>query len=184
MKFLRSLVASCLSMAIAIILFFVILGVMISSINEEEEVVVENNSVIEITLTDAVKDYVPQSNNPFDELFAKDTYQLSHILNAIENAKYDDNIKGISINNLGVNAGIAQIQSIRKKLKEFKNSGKFITAYADIYTQKNYYLSSVANEIYVTPYGNVEFRGLSSQRLFYKDFQDKYGVKIFKISMA
>lgn len=178
MKFLRSLAASCLSMVIAIVLFFVIFGVIISSFGEEEEVVVKSNSVLEISLTDAVKDYVPQSDNPLDLMFAKNSFQLSQIINAIENAKYDDNIKGISIENLMVNAGISQIQSIRKKLVEFKESGKFVTAYADLYTQKNYYLSSVADAIYVTPYGNVEFRGLSSERLFYKDFQDKYGVKM------
>ena len=150
----------------------------VSSLNEEEEVLVKNNSVLEITLSDAVKDYVPQSDNPFDMMFTNDQYQLSEILNAIENAKYDDNIKGISIENLMVNAGVAQIQSIRKKLLEFKESGKFITAFADLYTQKNYYLSSVADAVYVTPFGGVEFRGLSSERLFYKDFQDKYGVKM------
>ncbi len=151
---------------------------MISVINKEEEVVVKSNSVLEINLKNIVKDYAPKSDNPFDAVFSEDIFQLSSIINAIENAKYDDNIKGISINNLTVNAGIAQLQTIRKKLIEFKESGKFITAYADLYTQKNYYLSSVADAVYVTPYGNVEFRGLSSERLFYKDFQDKYGVKM------
>ena len=178
MKFLRSLLASCLSITIAFLLFFVVLGVMISALNEEEEIVVKNNSVLEINLSDAVKDYVPQSDSPFDAMFAKNSFQMSQIINAIENAKYDDDIKGISIENLMVNAGISQLQTIRKKLVEFKESGKFVTAYADLYTQKNYYLSSVADAIYVTPYGNVEFRGLSSERLFYKDFQDKYGVKM------
>lgn len=178
MKFLRSLLASCLSITIAFLLFFVVLGVIISALNEEEEIVVKNNSVLEINLSDAVKDYVPQSDSPFDAMFAKNSFQMSQIINAIENAKYDDDIKGISIENLMVNAGISQLQTIRKKLVEFKESGKFVTAYADLYTQKNYYLSSVADAIYVTPYGNVEFRGLSSERLFYKDFQDKYGVKM------
>ena len=178
MKFLRSLLASCLSITIVFLLFFVVLGVMISALNEEEEIVVKNNSVLEINLSDAVKDYVPQSDSPFDAMFAKNSFQMSQIINAIENAKYDDDIKGISIENLMVNAGISQLQTIRKKLVEFKESGKFVTAYADLYTQKNYYLSSVADAIYVTPYGNVEFRGLSSERLFYKDFQDKYGVKM------
>ncbi len=178
MNFLKNLLASCLSITIAFILFFVVLVVVISSLNKEEEIVVKNNSVLEITLSDAVKDYVPQSDNPFDAMFAKNSFQMSQIINAIENAKYDDDIKGISIENLMVNAGISQLQTIRKKIIEFKESGKFVTAYADLYTQKNYYLSSVADAIYVTPYGNVEFRGLSSERLFYKDFQDKYGVKM------
>ncbi|MBV1887836.1 MAG: S49 family peptidase, partial [Urechidicola sp.] len=178
MNFLRNLLASCLSITIAFLLFFVFLGVLISSFSEEEEVVVKSNSVLEINLSEAVRDYAPKSDNPLDAIFADDTFQLSQIINAIENAKYDDNIKGISIENLMVNAGIAQIQTIRKKLQEFKESGKFVTAFADLYTQKNYYLSSVADAVYVTPFGSVEFRGLSSERLFYKDFQDKYGVKM------
>jgi protease-4 len=99
-------------------------------------------------------------------------------MSAIENAKTDDNIKGISINTLYINAGVAQTQAIRNKLVEFKESGKFIVAYADYFTQKNYYLSSVADSIYVNPVGGTDFRGLSSEVLYYKDFQDKYGVKM------
>jgi len=177
-KFLRNLLASCLGTTLAFFIVIMLLVAVVSSLNEEDEIVVKNNSVLEINLKEAVKDYVPQSDNPFDELFGKKTFQLSEILNAIENAKYDENIKGISIHNLMVNAGVSQLQSIRKKLQEFKESGKFVTAYADLYMQKNYYLSSVADSIYVTPFGSVEFRGLSSERLFYKDFQDKFGVKM------
>tara|TARA_B110000046_G_C13000408_1_gene401916 strand:- start:687 stop:2336 length:1650 start_codon:yes stop_codon:yes gene_type:complete len=146
--------------------------------DKDSKVIVTNNSVLEINLGSPVKDYVPVSDNPLDKLFDDDKLQLSSIINAIENAKYDDKIKGISILNLIVNAGIAQTQAIRNKLVEFKETGKFITAYADFYTSKNYYLSSVADSIYVTPYGGVDFKGLSSERLFYKDFQEKYGVKM------
>ena len=182
MNFFRKVLASCLGTTLAIILItflgFFLLGVVASSFGESDKVSVNGNSVLEINLTDAVKDYTPKSDSPLDELFEVDQYQLSEIINAIENAKNDDNIKGNSILNLSVNAGIAQTQTIREKLVEFKTTGKFITAYADFYTQKNYYLSSVADSMYVTPYGGVDFKGLSSERLFYKDFQEKYGVKM------
>ena len=154
------------------------LGLVASSLGDTDKVTVKGNSVLEINLENAVNDYAPTSDSPFDKLFEEDQYQLSEIINAIENAKNDDNIKGISILNLTVNAGMSQAQTIREKLVDFKESGKFITAYADFYTQKNYYLSSVADSIYVTPYGGVDFKGLSSERLFYKDFQEKYGVKM------
>lgn len=174
--------SSCLGAFIAV---FVVLGLgilsislIVSSINESEKVVVKQNSILELNLEDGIADYVPISDNPLDALFPVKTLQLSKIINAIENAKYDDNIKGISIKSGLADLGISQIQSIRNKLKEFKESGKFITSYANIYTQKNYYLSSVADSIYVTPVGMMEFRGLSSERLFFKDFQDKYGVKM------
>lgn len=182
MDFLKKVLASCLGMSLALIIIsligFVILSGAIASFAEEGIVEVKNNSVLEITLDDVVNDYTPQTDNPFEELFGEKKYQLSHILNAIENAKYDDQIKGISIINTDVNAGIAQIKEIRDKLNEFKETGKFITAYADFYTQNNYYLSSVANAMYVTPYGSVDFKGLSSERLFFKDFQEKYGLKM------
>lgn len=157
------------------ILFF---GFIISSVSESEKVTVKQNSVLVLNLDKGVKDYVPISNTPFDAFFLDETMQLSKIINAIENAKYDNNIKGISISNEMINAGISQTQSIRNKLKEFKETGKFITSYANIYTQKNYYLSSVADSIYVTPTGIIDFRGLSAERLFFKDFQEKYGVKM------
>ena len=182
MSFFKNLLSNCLGTFIALILTFglgiLIIAVLITSMEESEKVTVKQHSVLVLNFKDGVKDYVPNTNSPFDALFPVKTMQLSDIINAIENAKYDDNIKGISISNGLASIGVSQAQSIRKKLKEFKESGKFITSYANIYTQKNYYLSSVADSIYVTPTGFVDFRGLSSERLFYKDFQDKYGVKM------
>lgn len=180
MKFLGNLFASCLGTFFGLL---TILGILIASIfmistSESETIVVEKNSILVLNLNDGVEDYIPSSENPFDTFFPNKTLQLSKIINAIENAKYDDNIKGISISNEYLNTGFSQLQSIRNKLKEFKESGKFITSYANIYSQKNYYLSSVSDSIYVTPTGIIEFRGLSTERLFYKDFQDKYGVKM------
>jgi protease-4 len=182
MNFFRKVLASCLGTTLAIILItflgFFLLGIVASSFGNTDKVTVTSNSILKINLEDAVKDYVPVTDDPFTTLFEEDSFQLSEVLNAIENAKYDDNIQGISIEGGFINAGISQTQAIRNKLVEFKDTGKFITSYADFYTQKNYYLSSVADSIYVTPYGMVDFKGLSSERLFYKDFQDKYGVKM------
>jgi protease-4 len=182
MNFFRKVLASCLGTTLAIILItflgFFLVGIVASSFGNTDKVTVTSNSILKINLEDAVKDYVPVTDDPFTMLFEEDSFQLSEVLNAIENAKYDDNIQGISIEGGFINAGISQTQAIRNKLVEFKDTGKFITSYADFYTQKNYYLSSVADSIYVTPYGMVDFKGLSSERLFYKDFQDKYGVKM------
>ena len=182
MNFFRKVLVSCLGTTLAIILItflgFFLVGIVASSFGNTDKVTVTSNSILKINLEDAVKDYVPVTDDPFTMLFEEDSFQLSEVLNAIENAKYDDNIQGISIEGGFINAGISQTQAIRNKLVEFKDTGKFITSYADFYTQKNYYLSSVSDSIYVTPYGMVDFKGLSSERLFYKDFQDKYGVKM------
>ncbi|WP_372745740.1 signal peptide peptidase SppA [Lutibacter sp.] len=178
MNFLRNLIASIFGTLIALGIILVLIVLVASAFGETDKIEVKANSVLEIKLDDEVKDYAPKSENPFDELFGfnDDKIGLNDIINAIENAKNDPNIKGISIHTLGVNAGIAQTQAIRNKLQEFKGSGKFVNAYADVYDQKAYYLSSVADSIFLNPVGSVDFKGLSSEVLFYKDLEDKSGV--------
>ncbi|MFD1294758.1 signal peptide peptidase SppA [Lutibacter holmesii] len=180
MKFLRNLVASILGSFIALGLIFILFLLFAVSLSESEETVVKKNTVLVIELDKIVKDFAPKSDDPFDEIFGANNKKmgLNEILNAIENAKYDSNIEGISIHTLGVNAGIAQTQAIRNKIEEFQETGKFVKAYADIYDQKAYYLASVADSVFLNPVGEIEFKGLSSEVLFYKNLQDKTGVKM------
>ncbi len=178
MNFLRNLFASIFGTLIAFGIILVLIILVAAAFGETDKISVKENSVLELKLEKTVKDFAPKSDNPLDELlgFNDDKIALNEILNAIENAKEDANIKGISIQTLGVRAGIAQTQAIRNKLEEFKESGKFINAYADVYDQKSYYLSSVADSIYLIPVGAVDFKGLASEILFYKDLEDKSGV--------
>ena len=184
MTFLRELLAVILGVFISVfIMFFVLIAIgtaVGSSFGEDEVVKVGKNSVLVIKLKPRVKDYAPKSSDPFEQLLAGDDKKigLNSIINAIENAKYDDNILGISIEAFDLKAGIAQTQTIRDKLFEFKESGKFVTAYSDYYDQKNYYLSSVADSIYLNPVGGIDFKGLAGEFLYFKDFQDKYGIKM------
>lgn len=184
MTFLRELLAAILGVFISfMIMFFVFIAIgsiIGSSFVEDEKIVVKKNSVLVLKFKDLIKDYAPKSSDPFAQILGleEDKLGLNQILNAIDNAKYDDHILGISIESLMIQGGIAQIQEIRDKLYEFKESGKFITAYADVYEQKNFYLSSIADSIYVNPVGLIDFRGLSGEILFFKDFQEKYGVKM------
>jgi protease-4 len=180
MKFLGNLLASILGTLIALGIIFLLFIVIAMALGETEKVVVKNNSVLEIKLDAVVKDYAPKGTDFLDEFlaFRDEKMGLNEIINAIENAKNDVNIAGISINTLNVNAGISQTKAIRNKLEEFKESGKFIMAYGDVYNQKSYYLSSVADSIFMNPLGGVEFKGLSSEVLFFKDLQDKIGVKM------
>ena len=180
MKFLRNLLASILGFFIAlflIILLFVFIGIAFSS---PKGVTVKSNSVLDLDLSIRIKDYAPKDANSFIDALeiAPSVLGLNTIIAAIENAKNDEKIKGISINSTFINSGIAQTQAIRKKLHEFKESGKFIYAYNDVYDQKNYFLSSVADSIFLNPAGSVDFRGLSTEVLYYKDFEDKFGVKM------
>jgi protease-4 len=184
MKFLRELLAVILGVFIAGgIMFFVFMAIITasaSSFTEDDKVDVGSNSVLELNLERPIKDDY-NVTDPFADVFGggdNDMLEMHEIISAIENAKTDANIKGISINTLYINGGVSQTQTIRDKLLEFKESGKFITAYANFYTQKSYYLSSVADSIYINPVGGVDFRGLSSEVLYFKDFQDKYGIKM------
>ena len=184
MTFLRELLAVILGVFISFfIMFFVFVAVgsfISSSFMQEDVVTVKDNSVLVLKLEDQIRDFAPKSDDPFEQLLGIDdqVMGLNTIINAIDNAKYDEKISGISIESLSLRAGIGQIQEIRDKLYEFKESGKFITAYADIYDQKNYYMSSVADSIYVNPVGFLDLKGLSGEILYFKDFQDKYGVRM------
>ena len=180
MKFLRNLLASILGFFIAIFLIFLFFIAIASIIGSGDEVVVKSNSVLELDLSTNVKDYAPKDQNLLAEVLELDDEKLAlnKIINAIENAKTDNKIKGISIKTTSVNAGIAQTQAIRNKIEDFKESGKFVYAYNDVYSQKNYYLSSVADSLFLNPVGAIDFKGLSTEILYYKDFEDKYGIKM------
>tara|TARA_B100001029_G_scaffold22329_1_gene15200 strand:+ start:1408 stop:3093 length:1686 start_codon:yes stop_codon:yes gene_type:complete len=103
---------------------------------------------------------------------------LNNIIESIKIAKENEKIKGIELKCDFPLTGWAQTRTIREALKDFKNSGKFIYAYSDVFTQKGYYLASIADTIAINPEGTIEFKGLSSEILYYKDFQDEYGIKM------
>ena len=184
MTFLRELLAAILGVLISfMIMFFVFVAigsVLSSNFVDDDKVLVKKNSVLVLKLKDVIKDYAPKNDDPLAILLGLEEKKmgLDNILNAIDNAKYDDHILGISIESLMIQGGVGQIQEIRDKLFEFKESGKFVTAYADVFEQKNLYLSTIADSIYVNPVGMIDFRGLSGEVLFFKDFQEKYGMKM------
>ncbi len=180
MKFLRNLLATILGIFISVILLFFVFAAIGATFSDIDKVTVNKNSVLVLKLDNEIRDFYSVSD-PFAEVLGVDDDKytsLNKLLNAVENAKNDDNIKGISLELKNLNVGIAQMQEIRAKLLEFKSSGKFIKAYADGYSQKSYYLSSVADSIYINPMGNISFKGLSAEILYYKNLQEKSGVKM------
>lgn len=179
MNFLRNLLAAILGCLIAFGIAFVMFFIFISLIgNTEETVNVKGDSVLELQFQLPINDYVGNNGgDPFSSFF-EESQGLDEILHAIETAKDDEDIKGISIANSFILAGLAQTQEIRRALKDFKSEGKFIYAYGDFYTQKDYYLATVADSIFLNPVGALDFKGLSSEVLFFKDLQDKTGIKM------
>ena len=147
----------------------------------DDKVTVKENSVLALDLTSPLVDYTGQFDyGEFDEFFkgSKKYNGLFDVIHAIDYAVTDDKIKGIKIENNFLQAGIAQTKALRDALLRFKKSGKFILAYGDVIAQKDYYLNSVADAIYLNPAGVLEFKGLGTDMLFFKDFQDKYGIKM------
>lgn len=178
MRFLGNVLATIVGIFIFFMIFF--FGIIIISAiagNSEDTVKVKENSVIELDLSKVSLDYAGKTNYKDFNYFESHHDGVTDILNAIEAAKTDDKIKGISILNNQSQLGLAQSKSVRDKLEEFKKSGKFVYAYANYYTQGEYYLNSVANQIYLNPVGEVDFKGLSSEILYMKELQEKSGVK-------
>ena len=179
MKFLRNFFASILGGLVAFSILMLLFLFIVGNMNSEEVVTIKPNTVLQLKLNAKLRDYAPKSDRALDMILGvnENKIGLNEVLNAIENAKFDSNIEGISIELKNYSGGLSQLQTIRKKLTEFKQEGKFITAYADVYSQAAYYLSSVADSVYLNPVGNVDFKGLALEVLFLKDFQDKTGVK-------
>lgn len=179
MRFLGNLLAAIFGCLIAFGILFGILVIFIALIGSDDEVkTVKDNSILEIQMQNPIVDYVgTDATDPFAGLFQQ-SQGLDEILHAIKVAKQDDKIKGISINNNFLLAGFSQTQAIRAALQDFKDSGKFVYAYADILMQKDYYLASVSDSIFLNTVGTMDFRGLSSEVLFYKELQEKTGLKI------
>ncbi|WP_396217177.1 signal peptide peptidase SppA [Flavobacterium sp.] len=182
MSFFKNVFATIVGLFLFVLLsfFFLIgLGALVSS--GDDEVKVKDNSVIQLDLSKIDFDYAGKydSDSPFSSLFLdKDKVGFIEVLNAIDAAKTDDKIKGITLVNNESNLGLAQSKELRDKLEDFKKSKKFVMAYATVFSQKEYYISSVADAIYLNPAGEMDFKGLGTEMLFYKNFQDQTGLKM------
>lgn len=145
---------------------------------------ISSNSVMVIKLEGTLSERA--QDNPLASLMGNSMAEvgLNDILASIKNAKSNDNIKGIYLEAGSLNGATpAMIEEIHDALADFKSSGKFIVAYGDNYSQGAYYLCSTADSLVINPEGTIDWRGLSSQVIYYKKLLDKVGVKmqIFKV---
>ncbi len=179
MRFLGNVLATIVGIFIFCMIFFfgiIIIGAIAGS--GEDTVTVKKNSVIELDLSKVSLDYAGKTNYKDFNYFEAHHNGVTDILNAIDAAKTDDKIEGISILNNQSQLGLAQSKAVRDKLEDFKKSGKFVYAYANSYSQKEYYINSVADQIYLNPMGEVDLKGLSAEIIYMKDLQEKTGVKM------
>lgn len=182
MNFLKRVLSTVVGIGVFCVLCFFLLLILIafSRGSDTDTVVVKSNSILELNLDLPINDYAGKFDYGDLPFFPNEPRYdgLFNIIDAINYAATDSKIKGISIKNNEINAGMAQTKALRDALVDFKKSGKFIVSYGDYYSQKDYYLNSVADTIYVNPVGGLDFKGLAMERMYYKDFQEKYGVKM------
>lgn len=175
---LATVVGLILTSFIGFLFMMIFFAALVGSV-ENQEVSVKPKSILKITFDQEIVDR--SSNNPFESinwatLEPEPKIGLNDILDILSKAKDDDNIKGIYLEMETVPAGIATVQEIREALLDFKESGKFIISYSDIYSQGAYYLCSAADKVYLNPAGLIEFKGLSAQHLFFKNALEKLGI--------
>ena len=144
---------------------------------------IKEKSILRLDLSGTLAER--SESNPFAALMGEENKALSleDALLALDKAAKNENIIGVYLEGgaLGANPGMAQ--ELRQALVEFKESGKWVVAYGDSYGKTAYYLSSVADSVLLNPEGNVDFGGMASQIMFYKDVMEKIGVKmqVFKV---
>lgn len=184
-EFLRSTLATITGVLICGFIFIILGVTMLAGIvaSSESETLVMPNSVFTLELKGTVQErYQP---SPVDQFFEDQisTYGLEDILSSIQKAKENEQIKGIYLHTGALACSTASLQAIHRALADFKQSGKFLIAYADMYTQGGYYLASVADKVIVNPVGSLSWHGLASETMFLKDFLAKIGVKmqIFRV---
>jgi len=178
---LATMVGIILVWLLGVLIFFGLVGAIASS--GEKVTILKPNSVYELPLEGSLVDR--SKDDPFSGAFAsalgssaENSIGLDDILKNIDKAKNDANIVGIYLKGGALSGGLASIKEIRNALIDFKKTGKFIVAYADNYSQRMYYLVSVADKVLINPQGMLELKGLSAQTMFLKNTLDKLGVEM------
>lgn len=181
--FFKFVFASMLGVILSsILMFFLLIGivsVMVSS-GSDKKIKVEKGSILHIDFKQELEDRTndnPFENFDFTSMESRSQIGLNDILKNLKKASTDPHVEGIYLDLSGGLGGMASVEELRNGLIEFKKSKKFILAYSDYYTQGNYYVASVADEIWVHPEGVVDFRGLSTQLPFLKGMFEKLEIE-------
>jgi protease-4 len=185
-QFFKMLFASVIGTFIGIFcittMFVAVLLAGLSSASKVSYIPGKHENILKISMRGAIDDYTEE--NPLSILLGDEpALSLKDILAAIDRAKVNVHIKGIYLD-IGIfSTGTASLDAIRRALKDFRESGKFVVAYADNYTQGGYYLASVADHVYLNPKGVLILQGLSSETMFYKGLLQKAGIEmeVFKV---
>lgn len=178
-QFFKFLLASVLGVLISFLAIVLLLIIVVSSVSKPQKIRVEENTILVASFDKPITERSPA--HPFLGFglssFTPTSMGLNDILANIRKAKADERIKGIYLDITLINAGMATLEDIRNALLDFKETGKFIIAFGEVYTSPAYYLASVADKIYIYPEGDFIFSGMSTETVFLKGTLDKLDIE-------
>ncbi len=177
-RYLYSLLGTLTGIWLSVILGVVLVILLVTSAMSGKDIVIKDNSVLRIELSGVACD----RTMPVDRLdaiygTASRQFPVNDVVSSIRRAKTDSRISGIYLDCQGLSIGLAQAQAIREALADFKDSGKWVVAYSDNYTQAEYFIATEADDLCLNKIGMVDVHGLSATTFYFKDFLDKIGVK-------
>ncbi len=183
--FFKFTLASCLGLLLAAAVMFIILilsiGLVVNTASNgmnSAEATIQDNSVLVLdlnrTIPELTNNAAPTSAFDFENSELPSVHDIKYM---IEEAKEDHDIKAIFIKTDGAALGLSNAEIIRKALLDFKTSDKPIYSQSNVITQKSYYIASVADRIFISPTGIMDFRGFSAQLMFFKKGLDKIGIE-------
>ncbi|QHV97700.1 signal peptide peptidase SppA [Spirosoma endbachense] len=186
-QFLKYVLATIVGLLLfSFVGFLLLIGLSAAlSSSSDQKVEVKENSVLKIDLDKPIEER--SADNPFNGFgpidASGDAIGLIELKQTLKDAKEDDNIKGIYLQAESPSAGWASVEEIRNALIDFKQSKKFVYAYAETMNEKGYYIASIADKIYLNPVGDLEWNGLDAELSFFKGTLDKLGIKpeIFRV---
>lgn len=185
MNFFKTFLASFLALLVFTGVSFVLMIILLFALGSEEKVVITSNSVLQLKLDAQITEQ--EIDDPFSgmPIFGSGIQKIGllNLKETIRHAKTDPKIKGIFLNVSYPMAGFSTIEEIRTSLLDFRESGKWVVAYADVMSEPAYYLASAADKVYLNPEGEVEFNGLTVEIAFFKKLFDKLEIKpeIFRV---
>ncbi|MDH5398220.1 MAG: signal peptide peptidase SppA [Cyclobacteriaceae bacterium] len=184
MQFLKNILSTLVALMIFGLVLFILSVAIISAVTADETVNIKENSILHLKLNRPIMEL--EYEDPLAMLGIGNQVQpigLVQLLQAIRHAETDDNISGIYLETPFIGAGFSMAGEIRNALEKFKSSGKFIISYSSYYSEGAYYLSSVADELYLHPLGDMELNGLNATIMFYSGLFEKLGIEaqVFRV---
>jgi len=176
-SFWASSLASVIIGLLMCLVIFIIVFVVSNNLFKKEPYTIKDKSILHVELNNSISEKSFTDINSSGQNFMEESFGIREIKIGLNAAQKDPKIKGILINVGNLNIGFASLEEIRNSILAFKeNSKKFVYAYSEVYDQKAYYLSSIADKVYLNPAGVVDFRGLSAEIMFFKGTIDKLNI--------